>query len=169
MNMIVGKIFTCFLCFASTDKTFFSRRRPSTRPYEFLRLLWYSLISYSLKSFRYSWGTSYIPAFYELSRSVSLAVKGKLSPASKRLKTLWTRLSAKFSLALHILISSSNCFFKSALHQSWKDFNPKFGPQWKAQESTDQVSKNLALFYKLVALILGYHSVKDLRFMNVFK
>ena len=39
--------------------------------------------------------------------------------------------------------------------ETWKAFNIKFGPPWKDRESSYQVRQMLALFCKLVALILG--------------
>ena len=46
-------------------------------------------------------------------------------------------------------------FLKNVLDKTWKAFNTKFEPQWKDQKSSYQVRQILALFRKLVALILG--------------
>ena len=38
---------------------------------------------------------------------------------------------------------------------TWKAFNTKFGPKWKDTESSYQLRRIVALFYKLVALGFG--------------
>ena len=112
---------------------------------------------------------------------VSLVVKGKSAQPSKSLKILWTWLSAKFFPAFYVLSTASVVknshilagiyfiFLKNVLDQAWKVFNAKFGPQQKDRGSSYQVRQILALFYKLVAPILGFKCVKDLRFAKVIK
>ena len=58
---------------------------------------------------------------------------------------------------------------KKILEQTWKSFNTKFGPQWKDQENIYYVRQVLALFSKLVALILSWNYVKGLRVTKVVK
>ena len=41
------------------------------------------------------------------------------------------------------------------MHQTSNSFKTKFGPQWKDRKSSSQEKEIFALFYKLVALILG--------------
>ena len=55
----------------------------------------------------------------------------------------------------HILTGIYFIFLKNVLDQTWKAFNTKFGPQWEDRESSYQIRQILALFCKLVALILG--------------
>ena len=58
----------------------------------------------------------------------------------------------------HILAEIYFIFLKNVLDQTCKAFNAKFGPQWKDQKSGKtnyQVRQILALFCKLVGLILG--------------
>ena len=69
----------------------------------------------------------------------------------------------------HILAGIYFIFLKNVLDQAWKVFNAKFGPQQKDRGSSYQVRQILALFYKLVAPILGFKCVKDLRFAKVIK
>ena len=45
-------------------------------------------------------------------------------------------------------------FLKNVIDQAWVAFNTKFEPQWKDQEKSCQLRHILALFCKLVALIL---------------
>ena len=63
--------------------------------------------------------------------------------------TLLTALIVKNS---HILAAAYSIY---ALGQTWRAFNDKFGPLWKGRENSYQVRQVLALFCKLVALILG--------------
>ena len=49
------------------------------------------------------------------------------------------------------------------------DLNTKMGPQWKNRQSIYQVTQILALFCILVALILGWNCVKDLRVAKIVK
>ena len=42
-----------------------------------------------------------------------------------------------------------------ALDQIWKAINTKFRPKWKDHESSYEVRQILALFWKLVVIILG--------------
>ena len=55
----------------------------------------------------------------------------------------------------HTLTGIYFIFLKNVLDQTWKAFNTKFGPQWEDRESSYQIRQILALFCKLVALILG--------------
>ena len=50
--------------------------------------------------------------------------------------------------------------FLNVLNQFWKSFDTKFGPQSKNLISSYQVRQNLALFWNLVALILGWNYAK---------
>ena len=47
-------------------------------------------------------------------------------------------------------------------------FDTEFKPQWKDQKRNYQVRQNLALFGKLVALILGWNCVKGLILTKIF-
>ena len=61
------------------------------------------------------------------------------------------------------------CLYKNDPDQTWKTFNTKFGPQWKDRESSYRVRQILTLFCILVALILGWNCVKDIRVTRVVK
>ena len=65
--------------------------------------------------------------------------------------SLLTTLIVKNS---HILAGIYFIFLKNTLNQTWKAFNSKLEPQCKDQESSYQVKQILAIFCKLVALIL---------------
>ena len=56
---------------------------------------------------------------------------------------------------LYVLVDFLSIHNSSLQAQTWKAFNTKFEPQWKDRESSYQVRQILALFCKLVALILG--------------
>ena len=55
------------------------------------------------------------------------------------------------------------------LKQTGDSFNTKFGPKWKDWKSSYQVRQFLAIFSNLIALILGWNSVRGLRGTKVFK
>ena len=57
-------------------------------------------------------------------------------------------------------------FVENVIHQTSK---AKFGPQWKDQKSRSQVKEMFALFFKLVALILGQNCSKVLRVTKIVK
>ena len=48
------------------------------------------------------------------------------------------------------------------VYSTWEAFIPKFGPQWKDQESIYQVSQVLALYSILVGLLLGWSYLRGL-------
>ena len=58
---------------------------------------------------------------------------------------------------------------KNVLKQTGKSLNTKFGPQWKNRKSSYQVGEILALFCKLIAVILGLNCVKGLTVTKIFK
>ena len=60
-------------------------------------------------------------------------------------------------------------FLKNFLKQTWKSFNTKVEPQQKDRNSSYQVRQILALFYNLVAVILGWNCVKGLRVTKTVK
>ena len=60
-------------------------------------------------------------------------------------------------------------FIKNVLKQSLNIFNSKLGHQWKDRKSSYQVRQILATFSNLVALILGYNSVKGFRVTKIVK
>ena len=63
----------------------------------------------------------------------------------------------------HILAGIYFIFLKKVLYQTWKTFNTKVEPQWTDWERSYQVKQILALFCKLIALILGSKSVIELQ------
>ena len=73
---------------------------------------------------------------------------------------LWT---TKFVKNSHIEARIVFIFLKNVLKQIWNSFNTKFQPQWKDQENSHQIRHILGLFFQLIALILGYNSVKAFR------
>ena len=60
-------------------------------------------------------------------------------------------------------------FPKNIVYKTWKGLNTKFGPQWKDRESIYQVRQIWTLFSILVALILGWNCVRDLRVTKIVK
>ena len=64
-------------------------------------------------------------------------------------------LTAKFVKNSHIWPRIYFIFLKNVLKESWNSFNTKFQPQWKARKTSYQVRQILALFFYLIALILG--------------
>ena len=60
-------------------------------------------------------------------------------------------------------------FSRNILKQTWNSFNTKIQPQQKDRNSSYQVRQILALFYNLVALILGWNYVKGLRVTKIVK
>ena len=65
-------------------------------------------------------------------------------------------------LKQHILAGIYFIFPKRYPDQTWKFFKTEFGPQQKDRKISYQVRQNLALFFILVALILGWNCVKCL-------
>ena len=66
-------------------------------------------------------------------------------------------LTAPIAENSHILDGISLSFWKRldlVLEHTWKVFNTKLGPQWIDQKSNYQVRQILAVFCKLVILIL---------------
>ena len=60
-------------------------------------------------------------------------------------------------------------FWKDTLDQTWKSSNTKLGPQWKDQEGSSKVRQVFGSFFSLVALILGWNSVKGVRLTEFVK
>ena len=60
-------------------------------------------------------------------------------------------------------------FTKNVLQQSWNIFNSKLGHQWKDMKRSYQAKQILATFSNLIALILGWKSVKDIKFFKIVK
>ena len=58
---------------------------------------------------------------------------------------------------------------KIVLKQTRDSFNIKFRPQWKDRKSSYQQRQILALFYKLIALILGKTAWKALELPKLSK
>ena len=64
-------------------------------------------------------------------------------------------LTAQINKSSHNLAAIYIIFLKNVLDQTWKSFNTKFRPQWKDQKRSYQVKLILAIFCKLVVLMLG--------------
>ena len=91
---------------------------------------------------------------------------------TKRLVTCFIEYNAinqDYRLIFRKLIKLHCGYGKSVLDQTWKALCTKFGPHWKGRESSYQVRQILALFCKLVALILGQNCVKDLSVTKIVK
>ena len=58
---------------------------------------------------------------------------------------------------------------KTVILRTWNSFNAKFWPRWKDRKNSYQVRQILALSCKVIALILVYNNMKDLRVSNIFK
>ena len=72
------------------------------------------------------------------------------------LKNSWPRLSEKFPFGLKDFSTEIYfIFLKNILDQTSKAFNTKYGSQWKHLNNSYQVEQILALFCKLVTLVLG--------------
>ena len=72
-------------------------------------------------------------------------------------------LTAKSVKKSHILARMFFIFLKKVLKQTWNSFSTKFQPQWKDWKSSYQARQILGLFCHLMALILGWNSVKGFR------
>ena len=77
--------------------------------------------------------------------------------------------TARIDKNRHIQARIYFIFLKNILKQTWKFFKTKFRPQWKDRKSNYKVREILALFSKLIALILGENGVKDLRVTKIVK
>ena len=80
--------------------------------------------------------------------------------------SLLTAATVKNSL---ILAGIYFIILKKCPRPNLKVFNTKFGPQGKYQGSTYQVRQVLAIFFKVVALILSLNCLKGLRVTKIIK
>ena len=78
-------------------------------------------------------------------------------------------LIAKFVKNSHIQARIYFIVLKNVLKQTWNSLYTKFQPQWKDRKSSYQVRQILGLFCCLIALILGWNSVKGLRVIKNVK
>ena len=78
-------------------------------------------------------------------------------------------LKRKFAKNCDIFARIHLNILKNVVTQIWKYFNTKIQLQWNDCKSSYQISKVLLSFGKLIALILGYSSVKDLRVTKIVK
>ena len=78
-------------------------------------------------------------------------------------------LTTKFVKNSHIYARILFIFLKIVIKQTWSSFDTKFQPLWKDWESSYQVNHILAIFCHLIALILGWNSVKGIRVTKMDK
>ena len=78
-------------------------------------------------------------------------------------------LTTNFAKNNHIYARIFFIFLKNVLNKTWNAFNSKFWHQWKDQKSSYQVREDFALFCNLIALSLGYNSVKSLGVTKIVK